>query len=156
MGMDGTGEGACVCQEKVQDRLEEQQPSGAEQRKYSFQALLTSTESTAGKSLLQLTSSPESCFHTKPGKARTCGTNTTVCDPELSRFGWPFFLPGARADLMRCRLGYSPGTPYPEGQPPLAVRSTRTWQSLGRRGWAHTCPGPHLCHCPVPKTELSE
>lgn len=41
-------------------------------------ALLTSTESTAGKSLLQLTSSPDSCFHTNPGRARTCVTNTAV------------------------------------------------------------------------------
>ena len=56
---------------------------------------------------------------------------------------------------MECGLGYSPGTPYPEGQPPSAVQSTRTWQSLGRRGWAHTCPGPHLCRCPAPETELS-
>ena len=75
--------------------------------------------------------------------------------PELPRFGWLFFLPRARINLVGCRIGYSPGTPYPEGQPPSAVRSTRTWQSLGRRGWAHTYPGPHPCHCPVPETELS-
>lgn len=75
MGVDGTGEESCVWEEKVQDRLGEQQPSGTEQRP-RIHARLTSTESTAGKSLLQLTSSPESCFHTKPGRASTWGTNT--------------------------------------------------------------------------------
>lgn len=70
--------------------------------------------------------------------------------PQLPRFGWLFF-PRARTKLVGCRLGYSPGTPYPEGQPPSAVRSTHTWQSPGRRGWAHTCPGPRLCHCPAPR-----
>lgn len=33
--------------------------------------VLTRTESTAGKSLLQLTASPVSCFHTSPGRANT-------------------------------------------------------------------------------------
>ena len=53
--------------------------------------------------------------------------------PELPGFGWLFF-PRARTKLVGCRLGYSPGTPYPEGQPPSAVQSTHTWQSPGRRG----------------------
>lgn len=35
-------------------------------------ALLTSSTSTAAKSLLQMTSSPDSCFHTRLGRARTC------------------------------------------------------------------------------------
>lgn len=71
--------------EKVQDTLGEQRHLGAVQRKHWVQALLTSTESTAGKSLLQLTSSPDSCFHTKPGRARTYGTNTIVSSSWASQ-----------------------------------------------------------------------
>lgn len=141
--------------EKVQDSLGEQQLWGLHRGTTGSRPQLTSTESTAGKSLLQLTSSPESCFHTKPGSARTCGTNATVFSPCTAQFGWLVFSPRARISLVGGRVGYSPGTPYPEGQPPSAVRSTRTWQSLGRRGWAHTYPGPHPCHCPAPETELS-
>lgn len=91
------------------------------------------------------------------------GQSQDLCDKyslllshcELPSFGWPFFLPGAGVDLMGFRLVYSPETPYPGEQPPSAVRSTHTWRSLGKRGWAHTYPGPPLCHCPVPKKELS-
>lgn len=115
--------------------------------------LLTSTESTAGKSLLQLTSSLDSCFHTNPGRARTCVTNTAVF-----LLNWPGLLALLLRDLGSADRvtigGYSPGTPYPEGQPPSTVRSTHTWQSLGKRDLAHTCPGPHQCRCPAPETEL--
>lgn len=80
----------------------EHQPLVARQRKHWLQTLLTNTESTAGKSLLQLTSSPESCFHTKPGRARTCRTRAHCCLlTELLRLGWPSLPSRAQGCLDR-------------------------------------------------------
>lgn len=152
VGIEGIGQGACVRLEKVQDTLGEQQPSGAVQRKQPY--------------LPAQSPRPGSLCSSSPPHQRAASTRNQA-EPApmgqilpyshlgLPRFSWPFFFPGARLVGGRCRLDYSPGIPYPEGQPPSAVQSTHIWQSLGRRGWAHTCPGPHQCHCPAPKTELS-
>lgn len=154
MRVDGIGGGACVVREGSGQPWEQQLSGWAEETlapSPTHQHGIHSWEVLAPAHLLTRQLLP----HKTRQSQDLWDKYSLMSHPELPRFGWSLFLTGSGADLMGCRLGYSPGTPYPEGQPPSAVQSTRTWQSLGRRGWAHTCPGPHLCHCPAPKTGLS-
>lgn len=100
--------------------------------------VLTSTESTAGKSLLQLTASPVSCFHTSPGRAKTCkiwhrrSHNIKSLSPTDS-----YFI--AVTDLQEVESEHhSPRSLFLWEQLPWADRSTHTYGTLYRTGWGRS------------------
>lgn len=117
-------------------------------------APLTSSESTAAKSLLQLTSSPDSCFHTSAGRESICRRE----QPQVSFLCLSFTRgqplcpshngPCQATSLAGKALPCSPETPCSSGLLPSAARSTHTWGSPCMRGWGRTCPWSHCCCYP--------
>lgn len=100
--------------------------------------VLTSTESTAGKSLLQLTASPVSCFHTSPGRAKTCkiwhrrSQKVKSLSPTDS-----YFI--AVTDLQKVKSEHhSLRSLFLWEQLPWADRSTHTCGTLYRTGWGRS------------------
>lgn len=101
-----------------------------------YLTILTSTESTAGKSLLQLTASPVSCFHTKPGRAKTWmiwhEKKPTV---NITISTYYFVLQHQSINLRFNSERDSPGSLFLSEQLPWADQSTHTCWTLYRTGW---------------------